>query len=242
MVFLGFTQGVPQIKSLFRDVLEALAKKEATEAAAMVADSGAPAPTPAEMTIDDIHGVLMNDMMSNSPTNCLDNHFLSPTRPCSSLPADAISFSELDEAAAAPPSLAPENELPNIQLLKGRKGGVPDAGAMASHLHPKDQRVVRFFSELADSVSTLDPGSRVFHHDQHLQDLLDAMEQPDAAGRRPIAKFVPQTLSSDDEKPPVRRGWEEVCPNGTVERGEQRRRSIPQRQIAGLGTHLKTPW
>ncbi len=38
------------------------------------------------------------------------------------------------------------------------------------------------------------------------------MEQPDAAGRRPIAKFVPQTLSSDDEKPPVRRDGKKYAP------------------------------
>ena len=59
-------------------ILEALAQKEAAGAGAIAAESGAPAATPAKLSITKIRGILQTDMMLISPTrNCLDNHFLS---------------------------------------------------------------------------------------------------------------------------------------------------------------------
>ncbi len=112
----------------------------------------------------EILSILQNDMLHVAPTkHCLDNDFLSPTVPLTPLPPDAKPFSEVDPAAGAPPPLAPEEysacfERPPLGIDRGD----PGAGEMPSGWKPAEKKVVHFFTELDESVSTLDPASRVF--------------------------------------------------------------------------------
>ena len=182
-------------------VLQALAVKEAAEASSMAVEAAAPAPPPVELSLEEIKAILLKDMMSHTTTkNCLDNKFLSPTVPLTSLPSDARPFSDVNESARAPPPLAPD-DCPEI--FQGppfaHKYGVATTADIPPDWNEGEKKVVRFFTELDESVSTLDPGSRVYHRDRALQDLLDAMPVPDAPANRANKTFVPQTLPSDDD-------------------------------------------
>lgn len=191
------TQAQVRASGMF-EVLQALAEKEAAAASSMAADGDASAQSPVELSLEEVKDILFKDMMSHTAANCLDNEVMSPA--ITSLPLDTRPFSIIDESAGAPPSLAPgdypeTNQGPPF----ARDRGLLSSADIPPDWKEADKKVFRFFAELDESVSTFDPGSVVYHRDQGLKDLLDAMPAPGAPATRVTKPFVPQTLASEDD-------------------------------------------
>lgn len=182
-------------------VLQVLAEKEG----AMADTNGGKG---VELSSLVVQGILHSDMLFCEPTQALDLNSMSPTRPLSPMPTDAMAFSVQSEGARAPPSLATaecpdffrfpplgpdRNEVKLEDLPEGWKEGFEQA--------------IQRFKDIEDECSTLDPATTVFADDGVLQELLDAMPAPQGTGTsisqgdrnqstKGKAKFTPVVVSS----------------------------------------------
>ncbi len=96
---------------------------------------------------------------------------------------DTRPFSTIDDGAGGT-SFTCAGDYPEMNQGPpfARDRGLLSAADIPPDWKEADKKVVRFFADLDESVSTFDPGSVVYHRDQGLKDLLDAMPRSRCPG------------------------------------------------------------